>query len=452
MRKPTTSLASPLLSLPFLLIACGGDAPAPSEVRSRIASDLGHVLTEANAATTGTTDALPGIAALAMVERAIGHTDGTLVAKLAPHASLTGDGTTSGFDPDAIIMQLNMTLFTDANHQGDGIYKVPASLVCADDVDCATQFAKADLRIRVEENDDALRFAIQVDADHDEPLSIALTHDSLALTVALDDADRALTALSTAFGGEAPNARLAGEVTAKLEILGAAHLRASLAIDQAVEIAFADQGADLDGPDAFRASSAAAQVGSIELDGTAGVGAFALGLGATTVHAPGTDGFDLDLPGATLAATLANGQPLQLTNISLGDRTTTLSKSGAQAIAIDLNPNDGRALDATITADAATGLETLSVSPRLDLRMAVDHAVLGDAQPVYDVTRVLLDGSLRGGQASDRIEVASGTFAISTTPASYGFSATAGQCVTGTDVYDDTTLSSYTQWTVGACQ
>ena len=217
-------------------------------------------------------------------------------------------------------------------------------------------------------------------------------------------------------------------------------------------IAFADQGADLHGPDAFRASSAVAQVGSIELDGTAGVGGFALGLGATTVHAPGADGFDLDLPGATVQASLANGQPLQLTHISLGDRTTTLSKGGAQAVAIDLNPSDGRALDATITADAATGLETLTVAPRLDLRMAVDHGVLGDAQPVYDVTRVLLDGSLRGGEASDQVEVVSGAFAISTTPASYGFAATAGQCVTGADVYDSTTLSSYTQWTVGACQ
>ena len=136
-------------------------------------------------------------------------------------------------------------------------------------------------------------------------------------------------------------------------------------------------------------------------------------------------------------------------NISLGNRTTTMSVGGQRAVAIDLNPDHGRKLSATVTADA-TG-ETLAVSPLLDLRYAVDHAVLGDEAPVYDVTQVFLDGSLRSEPLSDRIEVNGGTFKIVTNPASFGFTATAGQCVTATEA-DDPARGSYTQWTVGACE
>jgi hypothetical protein len=244
---------------------------------------------------------------------------------------------------------------------------------------------------------------------------------------------------------------LAGQVTGKIEVLGEAHIRGTLDIDRDLDLAFAAQGADLDGAMAFRLSSAAAHVIDVEADGAAGAGTFALGLGETAIHSPEPDGFDLDVPGATVEAALAQGQPLRLTGIGLGDRTTVLSRLGAPAVTIDLNPEDGRSLDATISHDAGVGLETLRVMPRLDLRMTVDHAVLGDVAPVYDVTRVLLDGGLEGSETNDQVRVLDGSFAITTTPAQYGFSATAGQCVTGADVYDPNTGSYYTQWSVGAC-
>jgi hypothetical protein len=78
--------------------------------------------------------------------------------------------------------------------------------------------------------------------------------------------------------------------------------------------------------------------------------------------------------------------------------------------------------------------------------------VLGDTPPVYDVMRVLLDGSLRGSDASTQVEVATGSFSLATSPAGHGFTASAGQCVTSTDVIDTATGRSYTQYTVGACQ
>lgn len=478
MRKPSSSSLLTLSLLSLGLIGCGPDAPAPSEVRSRLASDLGNVLGQTAAASDGTTTAMPGGTALGFMERAFGQSGGAIAVRTVtdlatrlsggtaarPTTSSLDEEAGTGLDTDAIIAQLNETIFTDANHVGDGVYDIPAELACetttfddlgnettAIDPECVTQWDKIDLRIRVEDEGSALRFALQVGAGHDEPLSLALTHTSLALSVDLDEAEAATEALASAFGETAPNARLAGRLTASLTVLGTAHVEAALTIDRALAIAVADAGLDLDGPDAFRLTSGAAQVASIELDGGAGIGAFDLGLQATTLHTPGVDGMDLDLPGLSMSAELQSGQPLSLTNISLGDRTTTLRKNGALAMSIDLNPENGRTLSATVTADALAGTETLTVSPLLDARITLDHAVLGGEQPIYDVTRVLLDGSLRGGAGADQIEVVSGAFSISTNPAQYGFAATAGQCVTGEEIYDETTYAYYTAWSTGAC-
>ncbi|MGE0546872.1 MAG: hypothetical protein AB7O24_23610 [Kofleriaceae bacterium] len=464
MKKPSNTLLAIALTSSLGVAACGDDPPAPAELRARISNDLGHVLTESMAATEGTSDGLPGLETLGVLERAVGiSSEDGIGARLQSGMRASFDGEEPGADPQQIIDELNATLFADANHLGDGIYRVPAELVCTTtdfdpngndietiDAECAQQLELAELRIRVESDDDLLRFAIQLGPDHDEPLVISLTHDSLAQTVNLDEAGHAMATLAPLFGEPAVNADLAGQVTAMVEVLGTAHIRGSLEIDRALDIAVAEAGADLDGPDAFRLTSAAARVFSIELDGSAGVGGLALDLGATTLRVPGEDGFDLDLGGASFDVDLANGQPFTVTNIGLGDRTTKISKGGAQALAIDVNPADGRRLDMTITDGA--GIQSLEVFPRLDVQIAVDHAVLGDPAPVYDVTRVQLEGALIGSETSDVVRVQGGSFAITTNPASYGFAAAAGQCVASEPIYDETTGDYYTQWSVATCQ
>ncbi len=457
------------------LVACSGDAPAPSDVRARIADDLHHVLTEGKAAIDGSTANLPTGSAFGFATTAL---DSAGAARLAAPVArlfeakdrrLAVDGEdTADFDPDAIIDTLNQELFTDANYLGDGIYEVPASLVCEEtiydpdtntestsiDAECAQRLAQAELRIRVEE-DDGLRFWIQLDANHDEPLGILLRHDEVALTVDLDDASAAMTALAQVFGEDAPNADLAGQITGSLKILGTAHASASLSFDRAIAISFADEGVALDADGAYRFASAAGDIVTVDLDGTAEQAALDVGLGETTAHLPGDAedprATDVLLAGATVQASYQDNT-VTLDNISLGSQTTTVSVGGQQALAIDLNPSDGRSLSATVTVDPTTGDETLAVSPRLDLQMTTNHTLLEDEPPVYDITRVQLDGSLRGSAEGERVEVVSGTFAIATDPAQYGFSAAAGECVFATEMYDDTTFSSWTQYSVGACQ
>jgi hypothetical protein len=358
-------------------------------------------------------------------------------------------------------------VFTNENYVGNGTFRVPAEFLCTEttyddttgeeitaiDPECAQRLDDAQLRIRVAGDDDEMQFFIQVDANHDEPLSFLLSHTKLAITVNLDDANDAMIALAQIYGEPAPNAELSGQVTGSLAILGAAHARVAVKIDRALSLKFAENGASLIGPGAYRLTSAAGEVFGIELDGVAERGDVDLGIGETTVHVPGDEfdpATDIVLGGATVNASFQGGT-LTLENLSLGTRTTTVSYDGVQALAIDLNPNDGRKLNATVTADATTGDETLAVTPRLDLHASIDHAAAGDEPEVYDVTRVQIEGSLRGNELTSELEVLTGSVTLTTNPSQYGFSATAGQCVQATEETDSVTFQTYMQYTVGAC-
>lgn len=478
MRNSSLLALSLTASFGLGLAACSDPPPPPDEVRARISSDLANILREGNAAIEGGTEGLPGAAAAGLFDRVIGSADSAFA--IAPRlnavvASLTARGVRGArpadapYDPEAEIEYLNDKLFTDANYLGDGIFAVPPSLACTRttydpddnpietiDAQCADNFAAAQLRIRVSTSGSQLRFAIQLGAEHDEPLTIGLEHSALSVTVDLDDTWRAAVALAKLMGEDLPNAELAGQVTGRVEILGAAHAKATVDIDRAVSIAFAEAGVALDGPDAFRFTSAKAKLLAVELDGTAQRGSYALGLGETSARIIEGDGterqrLELDLPGATAVATFGAGLPLELTEISLGDRPTLLKVNDQRAMMIDLNPNDGRAFGARLALDAATGRETLTVSPKLDLRMTIDHSVLGDEAPVYDVTQLLLDGSIRADETGDRLQVLTGTLRLATTPDQYGFTANAGQCVSARDVEDVPSGQLYTEWKVGAC-
>jgi hypothetical protein len=458
-----------ILSLSLLstaLVACSDDPPPTSEVRTRIGDDLRYILTEGKAAMDGSTAELPSGAMLGLATRTIDQARLTqplsnLFAS-AKDRNLSLDGEETGFDPDAIVDKLNNELFTDANYLGNGVYRVPASLVCTESVydedtnttqdvldqECAADLVKIDLRVRVEQ-DDGLRFWIQLDANHDEPLGILLRHDEIAVTLNLDDATDAMIALAPLFGEQAPNADLSGQITSSLKIHGHAHASASVSFDRALSIRFADQGVGLDSDAAFRFASAAGEIVAVELDANTPKAKFDLGLGLTTAHIGGDavePSADFVLGGATVNATF-QGNTLTMNNISLGNQSTTFTSGGVQSLAIDLNKNDGRKLNATIVVDPGTGSETVTVSPRLDLETFTD-----DEPFPYNVTRVQLDGSLRGYEGSDVTEVLSGSFAMTTNPAQYGFSAVAGQCVTATEIYDEDTYSSWTQYSVGACQ
>lgn len=407
------------------LAACGGPTvPSPTDLRSQIAVDVGNIVTQTNAASSGsqlpsTTTALDKLTQLVPVF-------GSSSTVSSFKSKLKADDSTNQLDPKGAIDFLDNQLFTDANYAGDGIYNVPASLVCKSvevddqgnetdtiDAQCATKLAQAQLRIRVEEDGDTLAFAVQVDADHDEPLSVSLSQTSVALTVDLDNAANAISALAGIFAETPPNIQISGAATARLDILGAAHAKASLTIDRDLSIAGADAGVALDSDQAFRLKSAAAPLFAIELDGAAKHGSVDVAVGATTVH---SEDVDLDLPGLTAAGTFS-AAGLAMTNISLGDRTTKITNDG-MAVTIDLNPDNGRKAELSVDKDGVL------TTPVFDVHLTGDD--LGD----YSILQVKLAGSITT-DSNDNLEVVSGSFAMVTDPASFSVTATAGQCVDG---------------------
>ena len=467
MYRPSSSL----FVLSFVgLVGCGSDAPPPDEVRARIAKDLVAVADTAEASRADGAS-LPDTTQFALLQGALSSVTGSAAfdtistevsARMAPRMSnlLAPPAEGDPFDGAAAAQWLNDNLFTNANHAGDGVYNVPASLVCMEtvyddngiatgealDPACAQAFAKIQLRIRVSDDDDVLKFALQIGPHHDEPLEVGLSATLLSLSVDLDELEAAARALLPKFGEEVPNFALDGKATAKLEVLGAAAARVSFAIDRGISVRFADPGESLAGPNAFEFSSRAANVFSLALDGNVRSMELLAGLGETHAKIPDQiDGpTELNLAGLTAELSYADGQPLKIKNFSLGQGPLSVLVDGQPALHAELNPSDGHAFHGQITGDL------LEVSPRIDFRTQTNHALLGEAEPVYDVRRVLIEGGLRG-RADDSVEVVGGRFEIETNPTTYGFAAVANQCVRGTEAYDTTRGAYYTQFTVGAC-
>jgi hypothetical protein len=123
-------------------------------------------------------------------------------------------------------------------------------------------------------------------------------------------------------------------------------------------------------------------------------------------------------------ATLTAGA-LRVADMSLGNRTTTVSVGGQRAVSVDLNRDAGRSLDLVVAGGELDA--TFTVAPVLDLRVAIDHGLFGHELPRYDVTRLALDGALRSTAA--RLEVAAGQLTIETNPVGYGATFAAGQCI-----------------------
>lgn len=483
MYRCSASILAVCVASSIMALACTTEDPLPAaDVRSQISSDLAAVLHETNIAIAGTRGVLPRPSALSLFERALGIDTPIAQAVRALGARLAVEP--AMIDVTAAIAYLDDHLFDDASYLGGGVYQVSPSLLCtrtaADpggsapqtvDAACAAQIARLDLRIRTtigpivpggDPTDRALVFAVQLGADRGEPLTVTLSHSllgpsltitALTITADLDALQRTLGELAPAIGPSLPKTELSGQLTARIQTdpTGAS---AWLTIERPISITLVGASADVDGPDAFALSSQPSKVFDIVLAPVNPGGALFLRLADTTVKLPArADGkrIELDLAGLTADAALVTYLPLLVNHLGIGDRAATVSVNGVRAQTIDINPQDGRDFNVIVQPDEADhSLDTLRVTPKLDLQVTTDHAVLGDAAPVYDITRVLLDGSLRDTAVPDRVEVTAGSFLIATSPAGHGFSAAAGQCVTGTEATDPND-APLLQWTVGIC-
>jgi hypothetical protein len=465
-----------------MIAGCTDDRTPPVDVHGPITSDLGDLLREANTAIVGTRDVLPAPFALALFERVLGiHTP---LAEVVHQIAAQLAAEPARIDVDRTIAYLNDQLFDDASQVGDGLYRILPERVCRPaaspggsggdlDTACAATFGHLQPRIRTAampvtpagaSANGGVVFALQLGAAHDEVLTVTLAHTQLAPSLILTSlrAELDLNLLQGALDGLAgvadatvPRTALSGHLIATLQgdPTGAA---LSLRIDRPLAIRIAGESGALEAADAVVLSSAASEVpvfGVVLAPASPG-GTLHVNLGATVIQLPArADGrrFGLDLAGLTAAAALEGYLPLEVVDIGFGGRPAVVTVNGARAQTIDINPSDGHDVNVLVQRDEEIDAEhTLQFNPRLDLRMTADHAALGDAVPLYDTTRVFLDGIVRTTPESNRLEVTSGTYRLETDPAGNGFEAAAGQCVTGVEA-NAPGSPPVVQWSVGAC-
>ena len=443
---PWRSASLTLLIVLPATVACTDTAPS-SDARTQISDDLRSVLAATNLAVTGTRGTLPRPESLTLFARVLGSQT-PLAAAVRSLAALAA--TPPEIDVDAAMSYVNDRVLGGAIVDRDGTYHLPPTLLCADDAACAAQVARLDLRLRatpIAEPDlpgstqttPGLRLALELGASHDQAATITLTPAKVDVTLDLDVLQHTLGALTTAVGANLPSATISGQLTAKLHTdpTGASIL---IFIDRPIAIRLAGASGDPAAGDAFVLTSAAGKIASAVLSQTIPLGDLAITLGGTTVELTvGGKRRALDLAGLSASASFDSSLPLLINDIGLGGRAATISVDGVPAETVDINPDDGHQFNVIVQRD--DGVTDLQVVPKLDLRLAVDHAVLGDPAPAFDITRVLLDGKLLS--TSDRLEVATGSFSIATDPASHGFTASPGQCVT--------TRDAPLAWTVGSC-
>jgi hypothetical protein len=438
----------------FVLSACAAETASPSEIRTRISTHVPPLVDEATAAGDGADSALgalgQGLDALGALMPGLVPEEAAAVfgvAGVGGAARLAADGETpSGAE---VADELNTTLFSDANHLGDGVFAIPTDMLCpigdgatAADPDCVAQAERAALRIRAElAGDDGLDFTLVVGGDRAEPVRVELRAGLVGVSIDLAEVAAAATELGLVDAGT--TIELDGVVSARFEIIGPAHVSAAITIDRAIHVAVTSA---TDPAGDIRLDTAVAHpLARLELDGSAdgGIGTAQLGLGATQIRlaadaVAGTPARDLDLPGASATIRLGAGQ-LLVERFSLGVRATTVMVGGQLGAQLDLNPDTGRTLDLAVTGDATDA--AFAFVPGLDLRLAIDHAVIGTAvPPVYDVDRVVIDGAplptLRARTTTAgtaELGVVAGELTIGTTPAGYGATIAAGECVGAED-------------------
>lgn len=430
------------------LVACDDSesTPEPTEVRQGVSQNLASTLPEVKAAMESDANARVPTAELQRIADML--QPGSSTALRARFDEIQSKASADDLDAQRLSALLEKYLFNDANHQGDGIYPISAQLACAEtydpqtgepgailDLECKAQIERLQPKIKVRGDADKLDFTLIIGPSKSEPLGLTLSKTEIAVHFDLGETAEVVKDLMAAEGAPAPNVDVDGTVALGLKVLGPKHVEFRVEIEDKLELAFAPAGVSLSSAEAVRFSSDASKVFAWEVDAIAESVTSAIDVGTTKLHTPasGTEQpmIDLDLPGLSAAVTVAKGEPVKITGVSLGDRDLTIAANGVRAATVSLNADNGRSVDITVS-ETPTRETQMAFSTAFDLRMDVNQAALGDdgSEELYQVTRVLLDGTNPTLSSSgDVLRVTSGRLQVITDPVQFGVDAAAGQCV-----------------------
>ncbi|MBL4637524.1 MAG: hypothetical protein JKY56_26950 [Kofleriaceae bacterium] len=475
------------------MIACDdSDKAGPSEVQSKIQSNLPGLLDS----TIGAADFLEHSQQLV----ALGSSVDAITAITAPifgTAAQTDDpvpffahADDEAEDGDEINSQeitqmLVEQLFNDANYQGDGNYAIPASLVCASDIepglpgdglpgdglpedpvldpDCVSNLAAIQPLIHVESAGDGLDFDLLIGPDKDNPLSLELRTGRLSVVADLAAAKRSAEHISSVTNDplDLPQT-IEGVVAATIELHGTKDVSLSLAIRSDIAIS-----GDIEGEAVSFSLEATDPLLSLRVDEIAQEVTALVDLKRTQLSiplhlfagdsvddqqgdqalTPDNRRLDIDWKGYSTTLSLSEAaQSFALTNIGLGDGQSTLKLDGQTFFALEMNADSGHAFDLDI-AEVAGALPIVAISPELDLELFLDMRIVaeeGDEEVPASLageTYVLeIDGAAPSIQSIETspdegaIKVVTGEMRLSSSSATGDIQVIAGQCLVGSEL------------------
>lgn len=453
MRSTTISTLVSLSLLALGLAACGGsDSPAePAEAQSRLRATVPTIST---AATNGfnVLDQMPAMdwidSSLATTSTSFGNLpieipslgDDVVFASLTKAMKADGD--------DADIEALIELFFNDSNYEGDGYYRLDAESLClVDDVvdsACVQEVDSAELALRAVLAGDGLDISLAVGPERAEPFTLRLRSNLLGLVVDLDEGKKAITHLALITGEEV---ELPDVMEGVFAFTMTVENEQRVVLDAAIEQAARIEARTPEGPFSF-SSAAKTPLLALTLDGARQEVQFALDIGRTQLSAPWSSieteslvdsgVYALDFAGASYTTTLrADDQSIDITNIGLGDGTTTLKLDDHVLFAMDLNADAGRRFNMTVSP-TADGNASFAIDPSYDLSLRYDGRPLADAGDLIEdflldeTYRVSFTGSnptFEVDAAAGGFRVTSGTLTISSTAAAEDVVVSAGQCL-----------------------
>jgi len=358
-----------------------------------------------------------------------------------------------------------------------------ADLAASDelDPDCVDEVERLQPRVVLTSpREGDIDLTLQLGAEHNEPLTLALYHDSLGVRLDLGEALAVARELGEEEDVEGIDA-LAGVLELRLVEHAARDYGLEVNVLEAIEAQIDSEGQSL-----TASLAASSPAWNVRIDGNAQTLSAGIDLGALRISgplrafaslfesdddelAPG-DAFappveeqettprayrgviELFLAGlnGTVSYT-ANTDVLAFDDLGYGDATSSIKHDGNTLLALDLNENAGRHVNLRISPAAGGGAQ-VSITPSFDLQLALAFHHIADQ--FEDLSESLLDNTVRvwfDGNAptlhvgDDQLKVTSGTLHVeSTYNTEANVTVEAGMCLggsAGSDVDDSPLLS-----------
>jgi hypothetical protein len=322
----------------------------------------------------------------------VSEEDGEVAVPLARLVAAAEEGEEAEVDIGAELQALAELIFTEENHEGDGIYRLRGATFCEIDgeidAECAASIDDLELRVRATPAGDGMDIGFRFGPEQDEPFVLELRSDRLSAVFNLADLKDAAVFLG---GGEAeaelPKV-MEGVIAFTLLVPSETEVEIQVGVRQAIRFETDSSGT---GPAMKLETAASDPAYSVKMTETALT--MAVNVGRTRVTGPWAeiqgDGLelgdlDIDWQGLTYEVVLAAGsESLSVHDIGLGDGTSTMKLDGETLLSVDLNKDSGRRFDIELTLDAA-GKPVLTMDPGIDLQVSYDLRSLSEGGVAID--------------------------------------------------------------------